>query len=173
VRGLPRLRILGCPFIPSRADSSGIRNRAVLSQMRDATGGTPSCSSGKSLSPAERNYNICDKEMLASSTHWNSGDTNLGRGATPVQVLTDHKTLSISWDPLQKLNRRQARWSTYLSHFDLNILRIDPGNLVPTRPLSRRVDHRTGVADDNDNCRLAKNPEFSRTEFDHLCQPLC
>jgi RNase H-like domain found in reverse transcriptase len=38
----------------------------------------------------------------------------------PVQVLTDHKNLEY-FMTAQKLNRRQARWSLFLSHFDLQL----------------------------------------------------
>src|SRR5258705_4029711 len=47
------------------ADSSGYATGAVLSQMRDDRKWHPVAFISKSLSPPERNYNICDKEMLA------------------------------------------------------------------------------------------------------------
>src|SRR5258707_15647471 len=64
----------------------------------------------------------------------------------------------------QKLSRRQARWSTYLSRFDLD-LSYRPGK-SSTKPdlLSRRADHREGTEDDNENVILLK-PEFFKNRI--------
>ena len=58
----------------------------------------------------------------------------------------------------KKLNRRQARWSLYLSRFDF-VLRNRPGS-ASTKPdlLSRRADHNKGAADNNDLVLL--KPEY-------------
>jgi len=76
----------------------------------------------------ERNYDIYDKECLLSCVPRTMA--SLPRSAThPVQVLTDHKNLEY-FMTAQKLNRRQARWSVFLSRFDLN-LQHRPGNPLP------------------------------------------
>src|SRR5258707_2658616 len=75
------------------ADSSGYATGAVLSQMRDDDKWHPVAFISKGLSPAEHNYDIYDKEMLAiiraleQWCHYLEGSTH------PVQVLTDHKNL--------------------------------------------------------------------------------
>ncbi len=114
----------------------------------------------KGLSPAERNYDIYDKEMLMVICALDQWRHYLEGAEHPVQVLTDHKNLEY-FMTAQKLNRRQARWSTFLSRFDLD-LSYRPGK-SSAKPdlLSRRVDHKRGTEDDNENVVLLK-PEFFR-----------
>ncbi len=59
----------------------------------------------------------------------------------------------------QKLNRRQARWSTYLLCFDLDLSYRPRKSSVKPDLLSRHADHRGGTEEDNDNVVLLK-PEF-------------
>src|SRR5882762_9876314 len=137
------------------ADSSGYATGAVLSQMREDDKWHPVAFISKSLSPAERNYNICDKEMLAIIRALEQWRHYLEGAKHPVQVLTDHKNLEY-FMAAQKLNRRQARWSTYLSRFDLD-LSYRPGK-SSAKPdlLSRRADHKKGGKEDNENVVLLK-----------------
>ena len=74
----------------------------------------------------------------------------------PVEIWTDHKNLEY-FRKSQNLNRRQARWSLYLSRFDFT-LHHKPGRLMG-RPdaLSRRPDH--GSALDNQDVTLL-SPEL-------------
>ena len=61
----------------------------------------------KSFGPAERNYEIYDKEMLAvmlALEHWR----HFLKGAPQFQIWTDHRNLQYFREP-QKLNQRQAR----------------------------------------------------------------
>ena len=69
----------------------------------------------------------------------------------PVEIWTDHKNLEY-FRKAQTLNRRQARWSLYLSRFDFT-LHHKPGKLMG-RPdtLSRRPDH--GASTDNQDVTL-------------------
>jgi len=82
------------------------------------------------------------------------------------------KTLSISWD------RSKAQPTTSTLVYIPVALR--PESVVSTRTslvpnptfCSRRVDHRTGMQDDNDKCRLAKTGILPEPNCDHLCHPL-
>jgi len=76
----------------------------------------------------------------------------------PVQILMDHKNLKY-FMTAQKLNRRQARWSLYLSRFDINLTHRRGKSSAKPDLLSRRSDHKEGVENDNDNVILLK-PEF-------------
>ena len=51
----------------------------------------------------------------------------------------------------QKLNRRQARWSLYLSRFDFALKHVAGKSMGRADSLSRRVDWAEGVEKDNEN----------------------
>ncbi|KAJ8455679.1 hypothetical protein ONZ45_g18876 [Pleurotus djamor] len=132
------------------ADSSDFATGAVLSQLDPADEKWhPVAYYSKSLQPAERNYEIHDKEMLSiirALEEWR----HLLEGATPeFEIWTDHKNLEY-FTKAQKLNRRQARWSLYLSRFDFT-LRHRPGrSMGKPDALSRRADHDDGKNDNRD-----------------------
>jgi len=68
----------------------------------------------------------------------------------PVTVRSDHKNLTY-FRTAQKLNRRQARWSLYLSEFDLNLIHIPSTQMVQSDALSRRADLVPNMDDDNND----------------------
>ena len=56
----------------------------------------------------------------------------------------------------QKLNRRQARWSLYLSRFDFVLKHVAGKSMGRADSLSRRVDWAEGVEKDNENQVMLK-----------------
>lgn len=75
----------------------------------------------RSLTPAERNYGVGDKELLAvvaSLTQYRPFVVNLTQ---PLLVITDHSNLT-SFASKQILNRRQARWANELSELNFKIV---------------------------------------------------
>ncbi|KAF7372795.1 Reverse transcriptase-RNase H-integrase [Mycena sanguinolenta] len=125
------------------ADSSDQETRTVLSQEGLDRKWHPVAFCCKSLSEVQQNYEICDKEML--SIH-------------AVEIWTDHK--NYFWKA-QNLNRRQARWSLYLSWFDF-VLYHKPGSLISCPdPLLRHPDH--GAMLDNKDVILL-HPELSQIQ---------
>jgi len=56
----------------------------------------------------------------------------------------------------QKLNRRQARWSLYLSRFDFALKHVAGKSMRRADSLSRRVDWTEGVERDNENQVMLK-----------------
>ena len=56
----------------------------------------------------------------------------------------------------QKLNRRQARWSLYLSRFDFTLKHVAGKSMGRVDSLSRRVDWAEGVEKDNKNQTMVK-----------------
>ena len=56
----------------------------------------------------------------------------------------------------QKLNRRQARWTLYLSRFDFVLKYILESKMRKADSLSRRPDQEVGVERDNENKTLVK-----------------
>jgi hypothetical protein len=71
----------------------------------------------KTMAPAELNYEIHDKEMLAivrSLKHWRA---ELQGNPRKVKVLSDHRALEYFMTTKQ-LNSRQARWAEFLAGYD-------------------------------------------------------
>lgn len=122
-------------------DASDYAYGAILLQKQDDGKIHPVAFLSKLLSPAERNYDIYDKEMLAivkAFEYWRQ----YTQGTTiPVKVITDHKNL-IYFRDAKITNRRHARWADLLSHYNYDIT-YRPG-VQSGKPddLSRRADHR-------------------------------
>ena len=72
------------------------------------------------LTVPELNYDTHDKELLAIFEAFCSWRHYLKGSASPVDIVTDHKNL-IYFSTSKVLMRRQARWSEYLSQFNLVI----------------------------------------------------
>jgi hypothetical protein len=65
-------------------------------------------------------------------------------------IHSDHKNLTY-FRTAQKLNRRQARWSLYLSEFDVKLVHMPGTKMIQSDALSRRPDHGEGNKQDNDD----------------------
>ncbi len=83
----------------------------------------------RKLSPAEKNYDIGNRELLAIKLaleewrHWLEG------AAQPFLVLTDHKNLHYLRNA-KRLNPRQARWALFFTRFQFKIsYRPGPRNI--------------------------------------------
>ena len=64
--------------------------------------------------PAECNYEIYDKELLAIVKAFEEWRPELQGTEDPVEVITDHKNLQ-HFASTKLLNQRQVRWSEFLS----------------------------------------------------------
>ncbi|CAJ0922084.1 unnamed protein product, partial [Ranitomeya imitator] len=112
-------------------DASEIGAGAVLSQ-RDSDGSLMK----PKFSPAERNYDVGNRELLAMKwafeewRHWLEGAKHR------VVVLTDHKNL-IYLESAKRLNPRQARWSLFFSRFDFVVSYLPGSKNVKADALSR------------------------------------
>jgi hypothetical protein len=93
----------------------------------------------RTFTSTELNYDVHDKELLAIFEAFQRWRHYLEGSVTPVNVITDHKNLEY-FATTKLLTRRQARWSEYLSQFNL-VIRFRPGRLG-TKPdsLTRRWD---------------------------------
>jgi len=72
------------------------------------------------MQPAERNYKIYDKELLAiveALTKWRQ---YLLDALETFKIWTDHENLKYFQEPY-KLNRRQARWYLKLQDYDFTL----------------------------------------------------
>src|SRR5260221_3621321 len=81
----------------------------------------------RTLQSAERNYDTHDKELLAIYEAFKSWRHYLEGSAKTIDTVTDHKNLEY-FTTTKKLTRWQARWSKFLSQFNLSI-RFRPGRL--------------------------------------------
>ncbi|XP_036066968.1 uncharacterized protein LOC118598406 [Oryzias melastigma] len=78
------------------------------------------------MTPAEQNYNIGDRELLAVKLaleewrHWLEGTPE------PFTVFTDHKNLEYL-KTAKRLNARQARWAMFFTRFNF-VLSYRPGS---------------------------------------------
>ena len=66
-----------------------------------------------------------------------------------MEIWTDHKNLEY-FMTAKKLNRRQARWSLYLVHFDFKLTHCPGRCMGKPDALSRRLDHGKGASDNKD-----------------------
>lgn len=121
-------------------DASDYVVAAVLSQMGDDGLLHPVAFMSMKMSPAECNYEIYDKELLAivrafEEWHPECAGTPVEE---PIKVLSDHKNLEY-FMTTKALNRRQARWAEFLSEFNFKIT-YRPGKLgAKPDSLTRRV----------------------------------
>jgi hypothetical protein len=113
---------------------------AILEQPDSLNRWHPVAFYSKSLQPAEQNYNVHDKELLAIVRALESFRHYLEGHPEPFEVWTDHNNLSY-FHTKQKLSRRQARWSLFLSQFNFAIIH-KPGAFNKADALSRRPDHK-------------------------------
>jgi transposase InsO family protein len=117
-------------------DASGMATGGVLMQYDDSGILRPVAFMSKKMSPAEVNYEIYDKEMLAiirCIEEWDAQLVSLHH----FTIRTDHRNLAY-FKETQKLSKRQVRWSQQLSKYNFT-LEYKPGKLnVLADALSRR-----------------------------------
>ena len=142
------------PFMVE-CDTSKYALGAVL-QQQDSNGDWHPCAYlSKSFSDMERNYEIYDRELLAivrALTDWRH---YLIRSPHPVHIRSDHKNL-MYFRTAKKLNRRQARWSLFLSEFDIKLEHVPGTKMIISDTLSQWLDL---CLDDNNNDKMTLLPD--------------
>ena len=123
----------------------------------------------KKMTPAEENYDIHDKELLAivsALKHWRV----YCEGAPSLTIYTDHKNL-LHFTTTKDLNIRQTRWSELLGQYKFEI-RYTPGkDNGRADALSRRSDYMENkqpmshsILKENPDGSLSANPQ----EFNNI-----
>jgi hypothetical protein len=142
-------------------DASDYAIAAVLLQEGDDGELHPIAFASRTLAPAEKNYEVYDKEMLAivyACIEWRPLLLSLDQR---FEILTDHR--SLAWFMTTKvLNCRQVRWAERLADFEFEIT-YRPGTLNnQADALSRRDDVYPSVGGTS---FATKNPENFRQFF--------
>ena len=151
------------PDRPTRieVDASGFATGGALLQKLDDGQWHPIAFRSASMQPAERNYEIYDREMLAIIEALRDWRHFLEGLPNPFTIVSDHANLQY-WRTAQDLSRRQARWALYLSRFDFQ-LDYRPGNAnTQADPLSRMSEHRVLDSTDNKQQTVLTPDRFAR-----------
>jgi len=133
-------------FVETDASDFGIGG--VLTQLNQNNQLQPLAFYSRQLNPAERNYTIYDKELLAVYACFSEWRQFLQGGYHPVTVYSDHKNLEFFMRS-QRLTRRQARWSLFLNEFSFFIVHRAGRLNTQADLLSRRPDYQ--ILPENEN----------------------
>ncbi len=143
-------------------NSSDCVNEGVLSQENDDRILHPIAFYSKNLLPAECNYDIYDKELLAivrCLEHWRP---ELESTDVPVQIFTDHKSLEYFMHT-KELTRCQARWAEKLADYNFKIIYRSGKSNRKADALTRLP--RSVPADDNDERRKHQKRALLSPEY--------
>jgi len=144
-------------------DASDYALAAILFIMTKDSEIHPIAFHSRTFSAPELNYDVHDKELLAIFEAFKIWRHYLEGSASPIDVVMDHKNLEY-FSTTKILTCRQARWSEYLSQFNL-VIRFRPGRLG-TKPdaLTRQWDI---YPKGGDNGYASVNPHNFRLVFTH------
>ena len=138
-----------------KTDVSDFAVTAILLQIQDNNVWRPVAFFSKAMNPAERNYEIYDKEMLAIVKAFEEWSHYLKGAQETIEVLTDHQNLTYFRKP-QNLNRRQARWILDLQEYHF-VIKHRPGRTnTKVDILSQRADYAQGK-NDNEGVIMLKD----------------
>jgi len=137
------------------ADTSNYTTRGVLSMKCSNELWRLVAFISKSLSDIEQNYKIHNKEMLAVVRCLKVWRHFLEGMTTKFEIWTDYKNLKY-FMKIQKLNRRQARWTLYLSIFNFILKHVPESKIGKIDSLSRKLDWEIEMDRDNENKMLVK-----------------
>ena len=124
----------------------------VLSQYDDEGVLHPVAFYSKKMIPAECNYEIYDKELLAiirCLEHWRP---ELEGTEEPVEIYTDHKGLE-TFMTSKKLTPRQVRWAELLADYNIRIQYQSGARNVKADALTRMPGFRPGEDDERERYR--------------------
>jgi transposase InsO family protein len=144
--------------IQLETDASDFAIGAVLSQPHEGRWHPVAFMSRKFI-PAEINYEIHDKELLAIVDAFKVWRHYLQGAAHQIVIYTDHKNLEY-FMTTKILNRRQARWAQELAAYNFKIVYRKGSSNGKADALSRRSEYRPeGGGSDDENLRTVLKPE--------------
>ncbi|KAK6220785.1 reverse transcriptase domain protein [Colletotrichum tabaci] len=101
----------------------------------------------KAFHGPELNYQIHDKELMAIIEAFHEWRPQLSGTKHEVLVYTDHKNLA-HFTTSKNLNKRQVRWSEFLSEYNFRIIYRKGTDNGRADALSRRMDHEVPVPEE-------------------------
>ena len=158
----PVLRI----FDPERegmleTDSSDHIVAGVFSQLFEDGLWHPIAYFSAKMQPAECNYEIYDKKLLAIIRCLKEWRSELEGSIKPIRIITDHKNLEY-FMTTKRLSARQARWAEFVSRFNF-IIEYRPGKLnLRADALTRRAEDRPG---ENDSRKQMREQTLLKSEY--------
>jgi hypothetical protein len=126
--------------ITVETDASDYALGAVLSQPGKDKKLQPVAYHSRKLQPAELNYEIYDKELLAIVDAFREWRVYLEGSKHTVQVYSDHKNL-VYFMTTKVLNRRQVRWAETLAMYHFKILYVKGNENARADALSRKPEY--------------------------------
>ncbi len=135
-------------------DSFDYVNDDILSQYDDEETLHPMIYYSKNLSPAECNYEIYDKKLLAiirAFEHWRP---ELELTELFIKMFTDHQALTPLMED-KELSRRQMRWVQKLVDFNFKIMYRPGKQNIKVDALTRRADS-VPRSSENERCRYQR-----------------
>jgi hypothetical protein len=124
------------------SDTSKVAIGMVLTQL-DLNGDRhPIAFLSKTFSETKRKYEIYNRELLGIIRALKEWRHYIQGSRHTTTVYSDHKNLTY-FQTAQKLNDWQARWSLYLSGFDLKLIHLLGRKMVQSDTLSRWPDYGT------------------------------
>jgi hypothetical protein len=145
-------------------DASGYATGGILSQKYPDGLWHPVAYRSSSMSKEEHNYEIYDREMLGcirALEDWRHFLEGIS-----FEIVTDHKNIEW-WASMRDLNRRQARWTLYLSRFSFKIT-YRKGELMQADALSRFSKDQVSDKEDNRQVQVLKPEHFIRAAKVHF-----
>jgi hypothetical protein len=162
--------ILTDPF-ELEVDASGFVMGAVLLQKKEDSKKHPIAYYLKTLSAAERNYDVYDLELLAivnTLDHWRQ---YLAGSPHKIIIHSDHQNL-LYWKEPHKISQRVAREVFMLSEYNFEICHIKGVANRQADALSRHPDYDQGQNDNQDIMVLPEQVFARAIEVlpDHMTQ---
>jgi hypothetical protein len=154
------------PSLPTRVevDASEFATGSILSQKHLEGLWHPIAYRSSSMSKEEHNYEIYNQEMLGcirALEDWRHYLEGIS-----FEIVTNHKNIEW-WASMRDLNRRQARWTLYLSCFSFKIT-YRKGELMQADALSRFSKDQVSDKEDNRQVQVLKPEHFVRAAKAHF-----
>ena len=135
--------------------------RGVLSQEQEGKW-RPIAFLSRTMQPAERNYEIYNKKLLAIVKALTKWKQYLLDTMEKFEVWTDHGNLKYFREP-HKLNRRQARWCLKLQDYDFLLWYIPRKTNKKANILSRK--DQVNTRDSNKDVQMLKEELWARQQI--------